>query len=245
MHLLRTIGMQRNILSMQVAKSDQDLLIKYLALLKASAQLDNKLVRESTVQAEVHTGKEEQLLTQINDLKLELLITTKQLNRIEKNITNFQIRLSESSNQASKESLHEKATMQRKIAEQKEDFRKVAQREIELREHISKIEAQVQAIQEKHTTAVAAAAANDKSIKVQQLAIQNEQANIRQAIDPKLFNLYLEIKSNNGHGAGLLVGGCCTACGFLLNSKDLYTIQAASSEELVYCDECGSILLRS
>lgn len=48
-----------------------------------------------------------------------------------------------------------------------------------------------------------------------------------------------------GAGAGLLQRGMCGACNIVLPSSDLADIRAAADDDVVFCPECGAILVRT
>lgn len=48
-----------------------------------------------------------------------------------------------------------------------------------------------------------------------------------------------------GNGAGLLRAGACEACRMVLPPSDLATVRRAQTDEVVFCPECGAILVRT
>lgn len=60
-----------------------------------------------------------------------------------------------------------------------------------------------------------------------------------------LTGLYEKIKERSGLGAAKLHQGRCGGCGLNLNPADLRRIEATMSNEVIRCEECGRILVRT
>ncbi len=65
------------------------------------------------------------------------------------------------------------------------------------------------------------------------------------AIDAELMKLYERIRSQVGQGAALLRARRCQGCQLELNTQELARIEAAAPNEVLRCDECGRILVRT
>ena len=48
-----------------------------------------------------------------------------------------------------------------------------------------------------------------------------------------------------GVGAGLLRRRACEACHMVLSGTDLQTLRQAADDDVVFCPECGAILVRT
>jgi len=68
---------------------------------------------------------------------------------------------------------------------------------------------------------------------------------IAAAIDENLIALYEKIRGQVGQGAALLRARRCQGCQLELNAQELSRIQAAQPDEVLRCDECGRILVRT
>ena len=62
--------------------------------------------------------------------------------------------------------------------------------------------------------------------------------------DP-LLGLYERVRAQRGIGAGLLHGRRCGACRIEIDRTTMSTIKAAAADDVVTCDECGAILVRT
>lgn len=60
-----------------------------------------------------------------------------------------------------------------------------------------------------------------------------------------LLKLYEQIRDSRGVGAAMLRAGRCQGCHLNLNSADLNEIRAAAPDEVVRCEECRRILIRT
>jgi predicted nucleic acid-binding Zn-ribbon protein len=60
-----------------------------------------------------------------------------------------------------------------------------------------------------------------------------------------LLKLYDQIRSTRGVGAAMLRAGRCEGCHLSLNTVDLNEIRAAAPDEVIRCEECRRILVRT
>ena len=93
-----------------------------------------------------------------------------------------------------------------------------------------------------------AAARRDEALG--ELAEQSEKAADRRAavvgqVPDDLLALYERMRVQHGVGAAALRGGRCEGCHLSLNTVDLNTIRAAPEDEVLRCEECRRILVRT
>ncbi len=62
---------------------------------------------------------------------------------------------------------------------------------------------------------------------------------------PEALTALYERLAARGNGAGLLRAGACEACRMVLPPSDLATVRRAQTDEVVFCPECGAILVRT
>jgi uncharacterized protein len=60
-----------------------------------------------------------------------------------------------------------------------------------------------------------------------------------------LLKLYEQIRDSRGVGAAMLRAGRCEGCHLTLNTVDLNQIRASAPDEVVRCEECRRILVRT
>lgn len=75
-------------------------------------------------------------------------------------------------------------------------------------------------------------------------ASRRDRAAIAGAIPADLLALYERLASR-GNGAGLLLAGACEACRMVLPPSDIAEVRRAQTDEVVFCPECGAILVRT
>ncbi len=65
-------------------------------------------------------------------------------------------------------------------------------------------------------------------------------------LDPALLALYEKIRSSSGgSGAAMLRARCCEGCRLEVNPQELQRIRGTPSDEVVRCEECRRILVRT
>jgi predicted nucleic acid-binding Zn-ribbon protein len=82
-------------------------------------------------------------------------------------------------------------------------------------------------------------------------SIDDEAATIRVARDelakqiaPELAGSYERLRAKlGGIGAAHLVGGACSGCHLQLPAGELDRLRRAPADSVVYCDQCGRILV--
>jgi predicted nucleic acid-binding Zn-ribbon protein len=65
------------------------------------------------------------------------------------------------------------------------------------------------------------------------------------SLDTDLVKLYEKVREATGMGAALLRGGRCEGCRLELSGSERARVRAAAADEVVRCDECGRILVRT
>ena len=76
-------------------------------------------------------------------------------------------------------------------------------------------------------------------------ALARRQA-IAMGVDDALVALYEKVRApRGGVGAAALRARRCEGCRLELNASDIATLRAAASDEVLFCEECGRILVRT
>jgi uncharacterized protein len=70
-------------------------------------------------------------------------------------------------------------------------------------------------------------------------------AGVAAAEPADLLELYDKLRAQHGVGAAMLRGGRCEGCHLSLNAVDLAAYRAAGPDEVLRCEECGRILVRT
>ena len=73
----------------------------------------------------------------------------------------------------------------------------------------------------------------------------DQRATIAADVPADLLALYDQIRKTKGVGAAILRAGRCEGCHLSLNAADLNVIRASAPDEVVRCEECRRILVRT
>lgn len=87
---------------------------------------------------------------------------------------------------------------------------------------------------------VATAALDDEVLR-----LGRERVGMVAGLDTALLALYDKVRGGGGSGAALLRQGRCENCRMQLNGQDLQRIRGAAADEVMRCEECGGILVRT
>jgi predicted nucleic acid-binding Zn-ribbon protein len=124
--------------------------------------------------------------------------------------------------------------------------------ELELMERTEEVGASLAAAQEamdrSRQQAQEAAAAWDRrsdEIAAETVDLEARRADVVAALPEDLVALYERIRERSGQGAALLRQGRCGACQLMLSSTDLDRVRAAAPDDVVRCEECGAIMVRT
>ncbi len=74
---------------------------------------------------------------------------------------------------------------------------------------------------------------------------QDQRSAVAAGVPADLLALYEQLRAQYGVGAAALRGGQCQGCHLSLNTVDLNAIRAAAPDEVVRCEECRRILVRT
>jgi len=74
---------------------------------------------------------------------------------------------------------------------------------------------------------------------------QTQRAGVAGEIPADLLALYTKLKDQYGVGAAMLRGGRCQGCKVALSIAEMNRIKAAPHDEVLRCDECRRILVRT
>lgn len=77
------------------------------------------------------------------------------------------------------------------------------------------------------------------------VALEGRRAELVGVLPGDLVALYEKVRDRSGVGAGLLRHGRCGACQLQLSASDLSRIRETAPDEVVRCEECGAIMVRT
>jgi uncharacterized protein len=84
-----------------------------------------------------------------------------------------------------------------------------------------------------------------KEIDEQTVKASDRRGNVTAEVPADLLALYDQIRKTKGVGAAMLRAGRCEGCHLSLNAADLNVIRASAPDEVVRCEECRRILVRT
>ncbi len=84
-----------------------------------------------------------------------------------------------------------------------------------------------------------------KEIDEQTGSASDQRSQIAAEVPADLLALYDQIRKTKGVGAAVLRAGRCEGCHLSLNAADLNVIRASAPDEVVRCEECRRILVRT
>ena len=83
-------------------------------------------------------------------------------------------------------------------------------------------------------------------IAAEETAVLARRQAIAMGVDDALVALYEKVRApRGGVGAAALRARRCEGCRLELNASDIATLRAAASDEVLFCEECGRILVRT
>ena len=83
------------------------------------------------------------------------------------------------------------------------------------------------------------------SINNQLEGIESDRASVAQSVSPELLALYEKIRLDGGMGAAVLAGNQCKGCNLTINTIEIQRINGLPEDDVVRCEECRCILVRT
>ena len=87
-------------------------------------------------------------------------------------------------------------------------------------------------------------AAEQRQLESERVSVTNQREQLAPSIQADLLAEYDRIRAESGIGAGALHGRRCLGCGMELDQRTLQTIRNTPMDEVIFCEECGRILVR-
>ena len=84
-----------------------------------------------------------------------------------------------------------------------------------------------------------------KELETERAEVQRKRDDMAPSFAADLLAEYDGIRARSGVAAAALHGRRCLGCGLELNHSDLQRIRSSAADQVVYCDECGRILVRT
>ena len=141
---------------------------------------------------------------------------------------------------------HEIATLARRQSELEDAELEVMERMEEAAAEVDRLTAEQAQLQQRFDEVTARRDATWSELDDEAGRIATERTGMVAGIDVPLVALYEKIReSTGGVGAAMLRARRCEGCRLELNPQDLQRIRAAAADEVVRCEECRRILVRT
>lgn len=116
-------------------------------------------------------------------------------------------------------------------------------------EGLEATEARVLAVQEEHRATLAELRAirdeRQAELDREQEELAAGRPDLLEVLPDELVRLYEQLRERTGLGAALMTRGRCGGCRLDLNAVELNRIRNAPEDEVVRCEECGRIMVRT
>ncbi|RJL34281.1 zinc ribbon domain-containing protein [Bailinhaonella thermotolerans] len=140
---------------------------------------------------------------------------------------------------------HEIASLQRRQGDLEEVVLEIMERREAAEAKVAELTAQRAELETRRDELTAARDAAFSEIDKEAFATGERRKLVAGQIPDDLLALYEKLRGQYGVGAALLQGGRCGGCKLSLNVSDLNRIRSAPHDEVVRCEECRRILVRT
>ena len=148
-------------------------------------------------------------------------------------------------------SYRDEQAMGEEVASLARQRREIEDQELEVMEALEPFDQELTALTQANSSAAGELALAREQLGIAEAVIDDETATIRAARDqlvtrvaPELLASYERLRAKlGGIGAARLVGGACSGCHLQLPAGELHRLRHAAPGSVVYCDQCGRILV--
>jgi predicted nucleic acid-binding Zn-ribbon protein len=141
---------------------------------------------------------------------------------------------------------HEIATLQRRQSELEDAELEVMERLETASAEVDRLTGEQAELQAQLDEVTAARQAQEADLDAERDRLVQQRTGLVAGLDERLLALYEKVReAGGGIGAAMLRARRCEGCRLELNPQDLQRIRAAAEDEVVRCEECGRILVRT
>mgnify|MGYP005817728247 CR=1 FL=1 len=235
---------QLRLLDLQALDSRLDQLTHRARTLPEHEQLNQLTKRRADVDTLVIAAR-----TEVSDIERQQAKADDDVDQVRQRAARDQERLDSGAVTSAKdlESLqHEIATLARRQADLEEVELEVMERLEDAQRHLATLQAEAEELDASLATVTAARDAAIAEIQAEARTVGTERVAVLPSIPEDLLALYTKLReSNAGIGAARLHRRRCEGCRMELNAADLLRIKDAAADEVVRCEECRRILVRT
>jgi predicted nucleic acid-binding Zn-ribbon protein len=141
---------------------------------------------------------------------------------------------------------HEVATLERRISELEEIELEVMVRFDEIEKSITALAAEISTLEGQMSSIEAVANEKLEVITKELEKHRSDRKDLASSIESELLKLYEKIRADKGGiGAAEIIRKRCTGCQLDLNAADAAKFAATAADEVIRCEECRRILVRT
>jgi len=140
---------------------------------------------------------------------------------------------------------HEVETLTRRQSALEDVELEIMERHEELSATVERLSAERAGLQAQVDDVTARRDAAIAALDDEALQLTRERVGMVAGLDAALLALYEKIRAGGGTGAAMLRQRRCEGCRMELNPQDLERIRSAADDQVVRCEECGGILVRT
>lgn len=140
---------------------------------------------------------------------------------------------------------HELATLDRRISVLEDEELEVMEQLEEAQTNVTRLEAELAEITEKLAVAVDSVDVETSKIDGELAGVAEERTPALEGIPDDLLALYSRLSDKMGVGAAELRARRCGGCNLQLDPAEISRIRGLAADEVVRCEECSRILVRT
>lgn len=140
---------------------------------------------------------------------------------------------------------HELATLDRRISVLEDEELEVMEKLEEAQANVTRLEAELAEIAEKLAVAVDSVDVETSKIDGELAGVAEERTPALEGIPDDLLALYSRLSEKMGVGAAELRARRCGGCNLQLDPAEISRIRGLAADEVVRCEECSRILVRT
>lgn len=205
-------------------------------------------ISQLTNQISELTAQRNQLSVDQSDIKRELAKAEEDVEQVRVRKQKDESRLASGTGSAKDlENLqHEVATLERRISELEEVELEVMVRFEEIEKTVAALAAEVSALEAQKSSVETVANEKLEIITKELEKLRGDRKDLASSIESELLKLYEKIRADRGGiGAAEIIRKRCTGCQLDLTAADAARFAAISSDEVIRCEECRRILVRT
>lgn len=140
---------------------------------------------------------------------------------------------------------HELASLERRITELEDVELEIMARLEDAQRDLASLESELAEIDAELEAATINRDRNAEEITADLAAVEAERAALVADVTPELLAVYEKVREKQGSGAALLRARRCEGCQISLDAAALAVIAKAAVDDVVRCEECSRVLVRT